>query len=39
MVGFGNFSCLDDCDLFKFWKIIHNTSEIVQDRDIDTMED
>jgi len=27
------------CDLFNFWEIIDNISEVVQDRDIVTMED
>jgi len=36
-VNLGEFS--GSCDLFKFWKIIDNTSETVQDREIVAMED
>jgi len=31
--------CSESRDLFRFWEIINNISETVQDRDIVTVED
>jgi len=30
--------CSESCDIFKFWEISDNIAEMVEDRDIITME-